>query len=239
PLVYVIGLAYIALLPELAVEYYVDENAFIVHSIQAASTSHDIKPALNLPGPDRVSGEIIHRWLSDALGTPSISIRGFDNDAVYALLRSRRSNGEDSIVIVVPYYASKGNQVSGLHIATALLKYLNTVKWLAKDIILLCVPGNNPDAVSNWVSAYHSDYSNRNESQHLPMERAGAIRAALILDLPPSTEFHALSLVCQTGQGVLPNFDMVAIAQYMMQQHNIPLSISDHYNSSLLRPSMG
>lgn len=141
-------------------------------------------------------------------------------------------------MIVVPYYASaSSNLISGVHVVTAFMKYLNTVKWLAKDVILVCVPDHRRELIPKWVAAYHSDMVSHNNNQSLPMNRSGTIRTALVLDLPPSSSFEALTIVSGTSQGVLANFDMVAIIQYMMQQHNIPLTISDLYDNILLRSS--
>eukprot|EP00474_Spongospora_subterranea_P010009 CRZ10467.1 hypothetical protein [Spongospora subterranea] len=237
PLSLLVGVAYIALLPFVSQDFYVDENAFIVHSVQTSATPIDIRQDLSLKSPRNSSAEALQSWFMESFNTPSITVRTFEKDLVYSILRSRRSNGEDSIALVVPYYEPKPGHISGLHVAVALIKFLRNVKWLAKDVILICIPHDRPELIKTWIDAYHSTYLNPFKAKDLPLARAGALRCAFILDLPPAASFKAITISSGNSQGVLANFDVVAIVQYMLQQHNIPLTIADLYSSDLLQRS--
>lgn len=235
---YAAGLAYVLLLPDLSQEFYVDENALVIHSIQSAMAPGDVADAFGSDAPNATSPSV-RAFLDRLLSPHGIVVREFDRDIHYAVLRSRRSNGEDSIAIVAPYHPHVAfkRALSGLHVAVALLTYLNAVKWLAKDVILVCVPAARPALLSKWLDAYHAVYSGEAPTgAHLPLDRAGSIRAAFVIDLPPSTSFETLSLTTSSSHGILPNFDIVAVVQYVTAQHNVPISISDNY-AGLLQSS--
>jgi hypothetical protein len=126
---YAAAIAYLILLPYLAQNFYVDENALIIHSVESDVTSSEL-----LADNDRPAdvGSLLP-WMQSHLAPHYISVEtdGQELPLLQAIVRSRRAAGEDSIVLVAPYSAGG---FSGIAATLAIFRHLSRVKWLAKVV---------------------------------------------------------------------------------------------------------
>ncbi|KDO33112.1 hypothetical protein SPRG_01924 [Saprolegnia parasitica CBS 223.65] len=154
---------------------------------------------------------------------------------LFAILRaSPLADGKESIVLVAQYPnipSTSKNGYSALSVGLAMLRHLGSVKWLAKDIILLLTDdgpddgrhGHSP-AVEAWLDAYHNDpFATSNAALDM---HAGVIRAAI--NLETSGDAHRHNTVAVLGAGVngqLPNLDLINSAVEALESERIPVAM--------------
>ena len=202
---------------------------FVILSIQGQFSQnlyideHAIEPRSSFPIFDKINevsrfdDEIFasnlrpQEFIYNKLNEIGLDAYMFDSGAVYGIHHAPRTDGSEALLILVHYNQttkrqSKVSMPSGLAIITLLVSHLTTMKWLARNLIILAVDTvNSTEIVDKWLQIYHSD-SHEFEN----FGRAGIIRIALIADIPFDSQYNSFSLIAGGGWGLLPNLDLIS-----------------------------
>ncbi|KAH7529213.1 hypothetical protein FEM48_Zijuj05G0160700 [Ziziphus jujuba var. spinosa] len=131
------GVLPLLLLPVLAKNTYISENALMPGSGNPMLSSQDVSEA--------------NKWVKDVIALNSKS-RGAGI--------APRGDGKEASVLVTPYNSSKINQGEALSlgIAYSVFSLLTRVTWLAKDLIWLGADSQHGEyaAVAAWLREYHT-----------------------------------------------------------------------------------
>lgn len=104
----------------------------------------------------------------------------------------------------------------------ALARMFTRARWLSKDVFLIVLPRNEtlatrptspPPLLRRWLESYHMDVFNDR------LKRAGPIRGAIVIDIPPDVggkdqvPLSREAVLVQGMDGRLPNMDFINVAR--------------------------
>jgi hypothetical protein len=150
----------------------------------------------------------------------------------HGVLRAPKADGTHSIMLVVDYepgaVTPTTGAASGLSIGLTLLAYLEGRKWLAKDILLVCVPrgperdgkARSVEAFERWVHRYHAPGDD-------DFARGGQILVSLALEIPRGEPYTSLSIIAGGQYALSPNLDVVSVTARLMRNFGVPLTVCE------------
>ncbi|CAN8300596.1 unnamed protein product [Cochlearia groenlandica] len=212
------GVTALLLLPLLAKNTYVSENALMPGSARSMLSHWDVSD-----GSKHVK-EI-----------QSFRLNHEGHGGVYVpfvcsprIIKAPRGDGKESNVLVTPYDSINGGDYEALSlgIASSLFSLLARVTWLSKDIIWLVADSRYGDyrPVAAWLSEYHTpsfevcdlrkcDQLNTSDS----FRRAGTMAAALVLNVEGRSERYedTVSIYAKASNGQMPNLDFINVVNYL------------------------
>uniref|UniRef100_A0A8V5GU16 GPI-anchor transamidase component GPAA1 n=1 Tax=Melopsittacus undulatus TaxID=13146 RepID=A0A8V5GU16_MELUD len=232
---YALGLLWFMALPPLAPRTHMSENAMGSTMVEEGFELGDRAVGLGREfgvQKDRVGGipvswlvrtmwglglEVHEQQFSVQLPFPDESrerylVRGTN---VYGILRAPRASSTEALVLsagCVP--GPHNNQAVGLLLALA--AYFRGQIYWAKDIIFLI---NEHDllGMEAWLEAYHDVNSS---GQWAPLGRAGAIQAAVSLELS-SDVLTSVDVALEGLDGRLPNLDLLSLTSAACAKHGL------------------
>ncbi|XP_033924711.1 glycosylphosphatidylinositol anchor attachment 1 protein [Melopsittacus undulatus] len=233
---YALGLLWFMALPPLAPRTHMSENAMGSTMVEEGFELGDRAVGLGREfgvQKDRVGGipvswlvrtmwglglEVHEQQFSVQLPFPDESrerylVRGTN---VYGILRAPRASSTEALVLsagCVP--GPHNNQAVGLLLALA--AYFRGQIYWAKDIIFLI---NEHDllGMEAWLEAYHD--VNSSASHSAPLGRAGAIQAAVSLELS-SDVLTSVDVALEGLDGRLPNLDLLSLTSAACAKHGL------------------
>ncbi|TDH66212.1 hypothetical protein CCR75_005437 [Bremia lactucae] len=236
---------------------YMSENALLIDLMEAQASHQEAHSARkfqqklqNLP---HLSPSGCRDNCSDVVDWITTQLRGVDRveaynhvfqtdqasarrTNVYGILQaSPLADGKEAIVLVTHYrnVGTNTGDISGLALGLAMLKYLASATWLAKNVILLAADDGALDGSDGYapgtgayLQAYHLDPVVSGIQGVLPM-RAGVIRAAINLEtLSNSRPADTMGIFTAGMNGQLPNLDLVNTAVRALRRHQIPTTLN-------------
>ncbi|KAL0461707.1 UNVERIFIED_CONTAM: GPI transamidase component GAA1 [Sesamum latifolium] len=234
------GIVALLLLPALAKNTYISENALMPGSASPmlsnsdASEGHSfVNRILNLDSDTTKTGIEIPELIAKHIVELGVGI-----------IRAPRGDGKEAIVMVTPYNSVKitTGQALSLGVAYSVFSLLSRVTWLAKDIIWLAADSKHGEyaAVAAWLRDYNtlsfgdlklypeicgvSTLPARKTSQVKEdtisdgSRRAGTMAAALVIKVADSsTEFEkdVLNIYAEASNGQMPNLDLINVVNYL------------------------
>ncbi|XP_062987329.1 glycosylphosphatidylinositol anchor attachment 1 protein [Elgaria multicarinata webbii] len=141
---------------------------------------------------------------------------------VYGILRAPRAASTESLVLSVPCSEGQQNsQAVGLMLALA-SHFRGQIYW-AKDIIFL-VNEHDLIGMEAWLEAYHDVNVTEVTSSSGILGRAGAIQAAISLELS-SDVITSFDVAVEGLNGQLPNLDLVNLFYSFCQKNGLLCTI--------------
>ena len=220
---YVLGIVVASVVPRLARDVFVDENAFLLGSLSASFGRTDAETARSYAraydaavraGGGSRNATLGWDWIAAALDA-----RGFESYAsradsggvnAHAIARATRGSGRESFALVTTL--GSGDATSEAVTVGAALRVFETVGragWLAKDLIWVCVDDSNGDGIESanaWLRMYYSP--NDRGASGEPFERAGAITQAFAFSAPSGETISAMRVKLEGWNGAYPNQDI-------------------------------
>ncbi|XP_055624365.1 glycosylphosphatidylinositol anchor attachment 1 protein [Toxorhynchites rutilus septentrionalis] len=147
----------------------------------------------------------------------------FSGKNVYGILRAPRIGSTESFVISVPYRTPESVHTdvsAGIPLILAFADFARRQKYWAKDIIFL-ITEQEQLGMQAWLEAYHGSESDRVLNAGSLNARAGAIQAAINLEVQDFDVDH-INLKLEGLNGQLPNLDLHNLAQKLSQKNGIP-----------------
>ncbi|XP_062716077.1 glycosylphosphatidylinositol anchor attachment 1 protein [Aedes albopictus] len=147
----------------------------------------------------------------------------FKGKNVYGILRAPRIASTEAFVISVPYRPPESvltDVSSGVPLMLAFADFARKQKYWAKDIIFL-ITEQEQLGMQAWLEAYHGSGDNRVLNAGSLGGRAGAIQAAINLEVQ-SLDVNHIDLKVEGLNGQLPNLDLHNLAQKLSQKNGIP-----------------
>ncbi|KAJ2352043.1 Glycosyl phosphatidyl inositol protein transamidase complex subunit [Coemansia sp. RSA 2618] len=145
---------------------------------------------------------------------PRIGRRAGTN--VHGILRARRSDSGEALVIAASWTAGNASNVNAVRLLAGLAQYASEQVYWARDIVFV-VTDAGEQGMEAWLRAY----------QGLPTAaplfvRSGIIQAALSLELPPAAQYAALGVHFEGKGGQLANLDYVNLVQHVSRVERMP-----------------
>lgn len=147
----------------------------------------------------------------------------FKGKNVYGILRAPRIASTEAFVISVPYRPPETvhmDVAAGVPLILAFADFARKQKYWAKDIIFL-ITEQEQLGMQAWLEAYHGSEDNRVLNAGSLGGRAGAIQAAINLEVQ-SFDVDHINLKVEGLNGQLPNLDLHNLAQKLSQKNGIP-----------------
>eukprot|EP00794_Sanderia_malayensis_P019024 gene19024-20937_t len=171
------------------------------------------------------------QWLEDQLITAGVEVFNqnfscnrdghMQGKNTYAILRSPRANGAESIILNVPFRPNCQSN-GAMALMLSMITYFKQLSVWAKDVIFLVTEGE-PCGVAAWLQDYHGEKSR--DIVASPLDgRAGLIQAALVIDFPKD-HVPGINVFPEASNGRLPNLDFVHMNFVIGRQENIPVKL--------------
>ncbi|XP_055594738.1 glycosylphosphatidylinositol anchor attachment 1 protein [Uranotaenia lowii] len=144
----------------------------------------------------------------------------FTGKNVYGILRAPRIGSTEAFVVSVPYRAPETvytDVSAGIPLMLAFGDFARRQKYWAKDIIFL-ITEQEQLGMQAWLQAYYGSEDNRVLNAGSLNARAGAIQAAINLELQDFDVDH-INLKVEGLNGQLPNLDLHNLAQKLSQKN--------------------
>jgi len=228
-ILYLVGVVSVSFYPEFSHRTYISENALIPGGAVfeynekswkiAIENSNDYTKFRKGLSKTELQSSLLADWMvkkMQKLGLESIkhefsfkqdglneTITGYN---VYSILRSKRGQGTESLVLSTRYNSQQENNlqegdVSGFGLAASLLYQFQKKAWVAKDIIFIASDNRfGEEGIRAWLNQYYG-ISN--------FFRAGAIQAAINIDINPGEQFEYITILSEGANGQLPNLDLI------------------------------
>jgi glycosylphosphatidylinositol transamidase len=124
-----------------------------------------------------------------------------DGAVVWGILRAPRGDGKEGLALSTHWSAdgqgsSSPGSCDGVGMMLSVAAYLARQNWLAKDVVFVATA--HPRGIAEWVAHYVGREA-----------RAGALQAALCLDIACQARSAAFSVLLHGLNGQLPNLDML------------------------------
>jgi glycosylphosphatidylinositol transamidase len=149
---------------------------------------------------------------------------------LHGILRSKRGDGKEALVLVTPLGLSpsssrpgSGSEVDSAGTASLLLGSVSLLlsalqhsTWLGKDLIWV-VPdancrGGSLQGLRHWACAYQLPGQGGCAAPLLPFGRAGVMQQAVVVEAPPSVcpggRYDSFEVLLEGDNGQLPKLDM-------------------------------
>ncbi|XP_010555156.1 PREDICTED: glycosylphosphatidylinositol anchor attachment 1 protein [Tarenaya hassleriana] len=237
----VAGILVLFLLPVLAKNTYISENALMPGSAHSMLSNQDVLDGsefvMNIKDLrlKRVEAQVLigeymsnlgaqvyhHKFFPEMnrfhslMNSSSSSSYGINSAGI---IRAPRGDGKECIVLVTPYdHTNDGNddEVFSLGIAYTVFSLLSRVTWLAKDIVWLVADSRYGDyrSVDAWLSEYYAPSFNTSDN----FIRAGTMAAALVLKVNGRGEVSqdTISIYAEAANGQMPNLDIINVVNYL------------------------
>ncbi|GMH43469.1 hypothetical protein BSKO_11391 [Bryopsis sp. KO-2023] len=230
-----IALGSLFALPELGRKVFFDENALLTGSVLPTyRASNAIREAplfrkSTLEAIGKLKGGAHVDFVAKALESIGleVSIQAFNSSSsiacknVHGILRSPRGDGKEAMVFVTPLDLRKGSWqsdeggASALAIGYGLFYHLDTVAWLAKDLIWVVTDGRcgSIESMRVWLEEYHAE-TDRTPTLSQNFVRGGVLQQAVVLEMPNST-FNTWELSVEGVNGQLPKLDIHWLARFI------------------------
>ncbi len=137
---------------------------------------------------------------------------------IHAILRSRRGDGKEAIVVVTPFHLNHTGGSGGpeegassllLGAGAMLVGHLGSVHWLAKDLVWV-VPDAGCGAelsLEHWVRRYQMP-SPQSEGGFGYFGRAGVMQQAVVVESTSGFSYNTMEVLLEGRNGQLPKLDM-------------------------------
>ncbi|EDS27747.1 GPI transamidase component GAA1 [Culex quinquefasciatus] len=241
---YALGVGYFLVLPDPNFNSgtYFSENALLPGLVYSELKSETVALAKNFAG-ELERERVVHRkgmpyaWLlakmrkigldththNFTLNYPLGGGKVFTGKNVYGILRAPRIGSTESVVLAVPYRPPESVHTdvsAGVPLLLAFADFARRQKYWAKDIIFL-ITEQEQLGMQAWLEAYHGSGDNRVLDVGSLNARAGAIQAAINLEVQDFDVDH-INLKVEGLNGQLPNLDLHNLAQKLSQKSGIP-----------------
>ncbi|XP_065078312.1 glycosylphosphatidylinositol anchor attachment 1 protein [Ochlerotatus camptorhynchus] len=241
---YLLGVGYFGLLPDPNFNSgtYFSENALLPGLVYSELKTETVSLAKNYAGElDRERENhrtgMPYAWLlakmrkigleththNFTLNYPLGGGKTFTGKNVYGILRAPRIGSTEAFVISVPYRPPESVHMdvsAGVPLILAFADFARKQKYWAKDIIFL-ITEQEQLGMQAWLEAYHGSEDSRVLNAGSLNGRAGAIQAAINLEVQ-SFDVDHINLKVEGLNGQLPNLDLHNLAQKLSQKNGIP-----------------
>ncbi|XP_058833585.1 glycosylphosphatidylinositol anchor attachment 1 protein [Topomyia yanbarensis] len=240
---YLLGVGYFCLLPDpnFNSATYFSENALLPGLVYSELRSETVTLAKNYVGELELEREhhrkdMPYAWIlakmrkigleththNFTLNYPLGGGKVFTGKNVYGILRAPRIGSTESFVISVPYRPPESVHAdvsAGVPLMLAFAEFARRQKYWAKDIIFL-ITEQEQLGMQAWLEAYYGLEDNRVLNAGSLNARAGAIQAAINLEVH-GFDVDYINLKVEGLNGQLPNLDLHNLAQKLSQKNGV------------------
>ncbi|KAK9805223.1 hypothetical protein WJX72_007042 [[Myrmecia] bisecta] len=205
-------------LPLVVKDNYLDENALLAGSAV---------PRIRNSGALQSAADVQQRLKHAGNSANSGALQGTANDTSTTLLLELNGALE-----AAGFDQAQAGQLFGAAAAHAVMQYLASVPWLAKDVVWVL-----PDAgcgQMHSLQVWLEEAANGKWQRHAsPFGRAGLMQQALVLDVA-SPSFNALEVHTIGFSGQLPMLDLYYLVAFLAEEHvGLPPAMKDLFGRPL------
>lgn len=132
----------------------------------------------------------------------------------YSVMKGKRSDGNESLLLMAPYSVGGKTNVCGISMLLASIKQFRNFNYWSRDILVL-IAGNSAFSPLEGVNSFLSSYHNSDV-----ITSSSAIQAAISLevsdcspqgncDINANNGWNVVELLIEGRNGLLPNLDLV------------------------------